>query len=526
MSFAAASVTLALLALGQPRPDEADLFGSSDEAVDGGSPTPEVMVPTLPLDASADGGLNEDYAQLNSGPIVNKFDSDEVKTDPLKIGASLLMSSQLFWQEGKAFEKGSINTPFILDAYIDGRPNERLRAFAVARLQFDPTRPLSTTSSTTTTTPTTGSSTVGLTPASATNPSVFLDQLWLRFDVLRTVYFTVGRQKVRWGVSRIWYPTDFLNSQPRDALNPFDVRLGVNMIKAHLPIESLGWNFYAYGLLDGINLTGTGETLEQLGGALRGEFVLGPAEVTVSGVWQKGRRPRYAADVSTSLGPIDVYAEAAFRSGNDFLKFQTPDGLTDENFLARFNNIEPYRPDGFIVQLSGGASWQFSYTDKNTGILGVEYFYNPAGYETPIEYQVQTFMPSLLGLRQDPIQQVSLYGGKHNLGISLTLPGLPNLSWVTVSLSNIIIINDPAGLTRLDVGFRVLTYLTVQVFGSVFYGQTGGQLRFKLTPQVINDIANVSEATQPGSGAGVRTNLGALRYPALVSAGVLLRLSI
>ncbi len=512
---------VATLMLAQSRPDEADMFGSAaDEvAIDAGSGTPGV---TLPLASSGDAGTPEDLEQLSSGPIQSKFDTDEVKSDSLKIGASLLMSSQLFWQEGRAFEKASINTPFILDSYIDGRPNDRLRAFAVARLQFDPTRPVGNSTSTTTT----GSSAVGLTPASASNPSVFLDQLWLRFDIARTVYFTVGRQKVRWGVSRIWYPTDFLNSQPRDALNPFDVRLGVNMVKAHLPIESLGWNFYAYGLLEGINLTGTGETLEQLGGALRGEFVLGPAELSVSGVWQQGRRPRYAADISTSLGPIDVYAEAAFRSAADFLKFRTPDDLSDENFLSRISDIEAYRPTGFFVQLSGGASWQFNYPDKNTGILGVEYFYNPAGYTTPIEYQVQTFMPSIIGQRGDPIQQVSLYGGQHNLAISLSAPGIPEFPWVTVSVSNIIIINDPAGLTRLDLSFRVLTYLTVQVFGAVFYGQTGGQLRFKLTPQVINDIANVSEATSPGSGAGVRTSLGSLRYPALVQGGVLLRLSI
>ncbi len=525
MIFAAA---VAALVLAQSRPDEADMFGTPTEvAADAGT----VLLNTAPL-PDADGGFGgsaQDNEQLSSGPIQNKFETDEIKTDPLKVGASLLLSAQFFWQEGKAFEKGSLTTPFILDAFIDGRPNDRVRAFAVARLQFDPTRPLgntSTSTSSTTTSSSTGSSLVGLTPATSANPSVFLDQLWLRFDIMRKVYMTVGRQKVRWGVSRIWYPTDFLNSQPRDALNPFDVRLGVNMIKAHVPIESLGWNFYAYALLDGINLTSTGEALDQLGGALRGEFVLGPAELTVSGVWQKGRRPRYAADISTSLGPIDVYAEAAFRSAADFLKFKTPSDLTADNFLSRVGDIEPYRPTGFFVQVSGGVSWQFNYTDKNMGILGVEYFYNPAGYSTPIEYQVQTFMPSLIGQRPDPIQQVSLYGGQHNIGVSLTLPGIPQFTWITINLSNIIILNDPAALTRLDLSFRVLTYLTVQVFGSVFYGQTGGQLRFKLTPQVINDIANVSEAQQVGSGAAVRTNLSSLRYPALVQAGVLLRVSI
>ncbi|MBL9039919.1 MAG: hypothetical protein JNG84_15480 [Archangium sp.] len=513
---------LALPAVAQDRPAEADLFGTADEAVDAGVQPSEATIPaTTP---AAEVTISGDEAQLSSGPIQNKFDSAEVTSDPIKVGANLLMSSQFYWQEGPAFEKGSVSAPFILDTFIDGRPNDRLRAFAVGRLQFDPTRPLSTGAAATTTTPT--GSLVGLTPASQTNPSVFLDQLWLRFDIARRVYMTVGRQKVRWGVSRVWYPTDFLNSQPRDALNPFDVRLGVNMIKAHVPIESLGWNFYGYGLLDAVNPTSLGETIDQLGGALRGEFVFGPAEVGVGGIWHRGRRPRYAVDVSSAVGPFDVYAEAALRDARDFLKFRYPSDLTEDTLLSQLGQIEAYRPQGLLVQASGGVSYQFNYTDKNFAVVGAEYFYNPAGYVDPVEYQVQTFAPSLVGQRPDPIQQTALYGGQHNLAVTVAAPGLPELSWITLSLSNILILNDPSGLTRIDASFRVLSYLTVQAFAAVFYGQTGGQLRFKLSSQVINDIANVSELGQPGSGATVRSNLAPLRFPGMVQAGVLLRLSI
>jgi hypothetical protein len=379
-----------------------------------------------------------------------------------------------------------------------------------------------------TVTPQTGTGTgalVGLTPATRANPSVFLDQLWLRFDIARKVYLTIGRQKVRWGVSRIWYPTDFLNSQPRDALNPFDIRLGVNMVKVHVPVESLGWNFYAYGLLDAVNVTSAGVTLDQLGGAVRGEFVLGPAEIGIGGVWQQGRRGRYGIDVSTALGPFDLFAEAAFRDAQDFVLFRYPSDLTDENFLQKAigGEIEAYRPTGVMVQVSGGATFQFNYTDKNFAILGVEYFYNPAGYDNPVGYQVKTFAPSLLGQTLDPIQNVPLYGGKHNVAVTLAAPGIPGADWITLSLSNIVIVNDPSALTRIDAIFRVLNFLSVQAFASVFYGQPGGQLRFKLNAQNINDIANLAPEDQR---AQIRTSLGPLRYPPLVQAGVLLRLSI
>jgi hypothetical protein len=512
-----ALLALATPALAQERPAEADLFGS---AADAPTATPaDAGTGTVDLTPAA-----RDSAELGGPAIVSRFDTDAEKADPLKLGGTLMLNGQGYWQEGRDFAKGSFTAPSILDLFLDARPNDRVRAYAQGRLQWDATKPIAQATTASTTSVSTGSS-VGLTTGSAANPSVALDQLWLRFDVARTLYLTVGRQKVRWGVSRIWYPTDFLNSQPRDALNPFDQRLGVNLVKVHLPIESLGWNFYAYGLMDSPNTTTTGLSLDSLGGAARAEFLLGPAEIGLGGAWQKGRRPRYGVDVSAPLGPVDLYAEVAFRSAKDFVLFNTPDGTTPDNLISRLGDVTTYRPDGLMVQASGGASWQFNYTDKNTGILGVEYFYNPAGYENVTGYQVSA-LASNLGVKLDPIQQAPLYGGRHNLALTLSAPGLPNLTWVTVSLSNIVVLNDPSALTRLDVSLRVLTYLNIQLFAAAFYGQTGGQLRFQLTPQEINELANLSEATTPGSGAALRSSLSNLRYPPVVQAGIILRVSI
>jgi hypothetical protein len=514
-SLCLAVALTSLTASAQERPAEADLFGADEPAVDAGVPgTTEAAA--APADAGTVEG-RRDSSQLSSGPITSRFDTDEEKSDPLKIGGTLNFFGQAAWKEGPPFESGAFSAPLILDAYLDGRPNDRVRAFVLGRLQFDPTR-LGTTSGSTP-----APSIVGLTQTTSTNPSVLLDQLWLRFDIARTVYVTVGRQKVRWGVSRIWYPTDFLNSQPRDALNPFDARLGVNMVKLHVPVESLGWNFYAYGLLDAIDITSSGVKLSQLGGALRAEFVLGPAEVGLGGVWQQGRRPRYGVDVSAALGPFDVYAEAAFRDARDFVMFRYPTDLQGGDLLSKVGQIEAYRPEGVMVQVSGGASWQFNYTDKNFAILTAEYFYNPAGYTDPVGFQVQTFVPGILGVKLDPIQNTALYSGRHNVAITLAAPGIPGADWITVALSNIVILNDPSALTRLDVIFRVLSYLNIQVFASALYGQAGGQLRFSLPGQLIEGLVTFSPEADREE---LRTSLETLRDPPVVQAGVLLRLSI
>lgn len=538
---------LALAAQAQDRPSEADLFGAPAESADAGA-SPAAARPseadlfgggepatTADAGPAAAPATDRDSQQLSGPAAQSKFDTDEVKADALKIGANLLMTGQVFARENIAFKDQSFSAPFVLDTFMDGRPNDRLRAFGVARLQFDPTRPVATTAaSSSSTTSSTSTTAIGLTSTGSVNPNVLLDQLWLRFDIGRRVYFTIGRQKVRWGTSRIWFPTDFLNSQPRDALNPFDVRLGVNMVKVHVPIESLGWNFYAYGILDNIAPGATGLTLERLAGAARGEFVLGPAELSISGIWQAGRRPRYAVDLSSALGPFDVYGEVALRDARDFLKYRIPSDTTVDNYLlkALAGEIEPYRPQGVTAQVSGGVSFQFNYTDKNSMILAAEYFFNPMGYSSTLEYLIETSMPifraSLPGAADpgavDPIQRVPLYQGKHSLALIVAAPGLPELPWVTLNLSTIISFVDPSALTRLDASFRVLQYLTVSVFGAVFYGQTGGELRFRLPADAIGDqLAPFLPAEQRGP---LRVSLRQADAAPILQTGVLLRLSI
>lgn len=524
---------LAAPALAQERPDEDALFGGDDAAlsvpdagVSGAPDASDATDASVPVEAPETAGPaddSRDAVQLSSPTDAAGFERPGPTRDALKVGGTLNLFTQALWQEGRDFTDASFSAPTLFDFYLDGRPTERVRGFVGVRLQYDPTRPLS---SGATAGALPGASSVGLLSAQADNPALLVDQLWLRFDIARRVFLTVGRQKVRWGVSHIWYPTDFLNAQPRDALNPLDARLGVNLVKVHVPVESLGWNFYAYGLLDAVSLSSAGMNVGQLGGALRGEFVLGPAEVGLGAAWQRGRRPRYALDVSSALGPVDVYAEAALRSGKDFALFRYPDDLVQDDLVRRAASLEPWRPDGPLVLVSGGLSWQFHYTDKNVGVLVVEYFYNPAGYDDPIGYQVGAFAPLLYGVQRDPVQELPLYGGKHNVAVSLLAPGLPRFERVTLGLSTIIIANDPSALTRLDFTVRVFDALDVQAFAGLFSGQTGGQLRFSMSPRLVSDIANLADAAQPGAGAQTREALRPVRAPPRLQAGLLLRVSI
>ena len=128
---------------------------------------------------------------------------------------------------------------------------------------------------------------------------MLLDQLWLRFDLGRTLFITAGRQHVRWGTARLWTPADLLHTRRRNCLDVFDARTGTTMIKAHLPIESLAWNFYACAVTE--NQRGT-PSLAGVAGAARAEIVLGSSELGLGVFLRHRAKPKYAADLSLGLG--------------------------------------------------------------------------------------------------------------------------------------------------------------------------------------------------------------------------------
>lgn len=452
------------------RPDEDALFGGGQPAPPPDRPSEDALFGGGPAEERPDGGTSpavspneigsggRDEEALRGGGQ-SRFDTNEQESDPLRIGGMLYLRGQANITQDTPFEDNAFSAPMLIDNYLDARPNDRVRGFVLGRLRYDPT--LVQGSGSTLGVP-------GLGAQGRDNPAVSLDQLWLRFDILQRVYFTVGRQKVRWGVGKLWNPTDFLNQQPRDPLAPFDLRPGINAVKVHVPIESLGWNFYGLGLLDN---AGPANVIGNLGGALRAELVLWKAELGLSGVWVNQRTPRYGIDLSMPLGPIDIYGEIAFRSARDFHKWRFAQDFDQIDWANPVAAIEEYRDTGITIQTTGGVSFSFNYTDTNTLTIGAEYFYNRPGYDSPVLY------PWLLYRGEF----TPLYLGQHYAGVFILAPGLPgNLTWITVTLNALMNISDPSGIVRLDAFFRVLTFLSVEVFGAVNFGVKGGEFRFGL----------------------------------------------
>ncbi|WNG35171.1 hypothetical protein F0U61_17045 [Archangium violaceum] len=478
-----------------PRPDESALFGDPTEPAPATEPTPATGTPAPPEDRDA---------QALGGPAAtNAFDTEEAVEDPLKIGGRFYLRALSQGSDGVSFGDTSFSAPMLVDGYFDARPTDRLRGFVLGRLTFDPTRRQGSNSLI----PSTGTLNIN---ASA-DPRVVLDQAWLRFDLARTVFFTAGKQHVKWGTSRFWNPTDFLSPQRRDPLALLDVRTGATMLKVHVPWEAKGWNFYAIGLLDN---AGPADTLGRIGGAARAEVVLGPAELGVDAVLQRGRKPRFGFDFSSGLGPIDIYGELALKKGSDTPLFRLPEGVSLSDLFGGSQGsggvppdlgalpIEAYYPEGYTPQVSGGATWTFAYSENDTATVGVEYFYNSTGYPSSVPYPYLILQG----------QYQPFYLGRHYGAVYALLSGPGSWDDTNFILSNLGNFSDRSYTTRLDVTHRALRYLSVEAFVAVNYGRRGGEFRFALDlptlrmgEQVIPPIVVAPPTVQ--AGVGLRIDL-------------------
>ena len=508
LAWAWALVLLPALAVAQ-RPDEADLFGAPAEtpdagtgAGDAGAPGTQGEQPKPPVD-------NRDAEALTQGAIKDAFaPGGEAVEDPLKIGGRFYLQAGFSGGYGRDVRDARFSSPTLVDGYFDARPNDRIRGMLAARLTFDASAAQGITEAPASRVE--RDLTLVLEQAESRNPNVLLDQAWLRFDIERAVFLTVGRQHVKWGTGRIWNPTDYLTAARRDPLAFIDTRLGTSMVKVHVPWESAAANFYGYGLLD---VDGPAGILRQIGGAARAELVvLKTAEVGLGAVVQRGRQPRFALDISTPLGPVDVYGELALKRGEDDPPKVRECGDTCPLTPVRLTvagaplNVEVdtgyelYYQEGWTPGATAGVEWTFAYADNETATVGAEYFYNSGGYTDPALYSAL-----LLGGLLSPF-----YMGQHYAALYATVIGPGSWDKTAFLLFNLANLSDRSFVSRLNFSVQVMTYLTVEAYGAVHYGNPNGVFRLGMQvdpiPVLLPEGLNLPAALWD-VGMGLRVSL-------------------
>jgi len=254
-----------------------------------------------------------------------------------------------------------------------------------------------------------------------------VEEVKLMFNAHKRVFFTVGKQKIKWGSGKFWNPTDVVNSAPRDILYSDDRRSGVSILKTHVPVGSA--NFYLVNTFDDAS------RVREIGNAVRAEVPVGPAEFALSAAKFYDRDAIFGADLSAGVGPVDVHGEVAYSDG------EVGDWVT-------------------------GMTYELAYNDNDSILFTGEYFHNRDGVDSP------NYQSLLVAGTYVPFQTAKHYG---MLTIVAPKPG----SWndTTLSLFNLVNLSDGSALSKLSASLTLMQDLIFEPSVSVRYGDKNGELR-------------------------------------------------
>ena len=412
--------------------------------------------------------------------IQDAFSSGEVKDNPLQIGGLLYQRFTVASKKGVSSKDTPLSMPLQFDLFLDARPSDRVRGFLSERILYDSSRDAYGSA-------TNGGSSGGLqfssgstaptlttTATAPNNPQTVLDQAWLKFDLNRSVFVTVGKQHLKWGTSRFWNPTDFLNAESRDPLLPYDLRLGTTMLKFDMPLEALRMNLYAITLFSNPE---PASTVGQLGEALRLEKLIGKAEVGLDAVFRGGLSPTYGADFSAPMGPFDIYGELAYLTSPTANTYRLNTAPTaGAELTTLYSQREMHGP---IFQTSGGLNYSFGWRENRVGTLGVEYFYNDQGYDDASAYPVLILLN-----RYQPF-----YTGRNYAAFYLTAEGPDEGKHTSYTFSTLGNLSDSSYISRLNFAWKFLSYVTFEAYYAQHFGRRGGEFNFALDTPALTYLA-------------------------------------
>ena len=212
----------------------------------------------------------------------------------------------------------------------------------------------------------------------------FVRELFFDFNINRAVYVRIGKQYLKWGRNFFWNPSDLINVEKQDFLDPDKNLEGTRGVKIHIPFGTK-YNIYAFANLEEVG------SFEDVAWSGKFEFLVGNTEMAFSGWYQKGFEPVFGYDFSTRLFRMDIQGEISISHGEnqDSLLRVTDDA---GNVSYTTTRIE----DKWIPKVSIGFTKTFDLFDINDRVfIRGEFYYNHAGYSYNVFEDQQSLLPLL-----------------------------------------------------------------------------------------------------------------------------------
>jgi hypothetical protein len=313
-----------------------------------------------------------------------------------------------------------------------------------------------------------------------------LREVFLDFNIDRRVYFRTGKQVLQWGRCSLWNPTDLVNIEKKTFVRRIGYRDGAYGLKMHIPF---GASRNIYGFLD----TGNALNDNEVGAALKYEFLTGRTEMAFSGWARRNRRPVLGYDLSSRLGDVDIAGEVGV-SRRDNTRFIRDIGGT----------LDIYRKNaGWTTQAAVNFSKGFRLGDFNDRLTAAaEFFYNQNGYtRNPFgDASVYNFSaPIAAGTQASGTKKEFLLGNglyvpnylSRYYGAVFTRVSRFIITDMTLNMNYVRNLNDQSGVLSAGVNYADLNDFSVGFLANAYLGRgdreytfSGAKFLYQLTAGV------------------------------------------
>ena len=144
-------------------------------------------------------------------------------------------------------------------------------------------------------------------------PDFTVWSLYSKFAWKDTLFFSFGKQPIKWGTGYFFSPADDIFARSNvDLADPTAEREGPLALKVHFPIPRTMHNLYAFAVLPAANSAAALAALkpEDIAVAAKAEVLLGNTELALAGYYQRNQRPEALLTGSTGTGDFNFFAEA------------------------------------------------------------------------------------------------------------------------------------------------------------------------------------------------------------------------
>lgn len=282
--------------------------------------------------------VNENEMFGSSGVVTQAANTVVPSAEKKTIGFSGEVTSVVEDIGISTFSKDYLNSYILSNMFLDVRMKNDIKAFANLETNYQP---------------------------KMRTTEFNLRELFFDFNFARRVYLRTGKQVLQWGRCYLWNPTDLINIEKKPFIRKIGYREGTYGLKLHAPF---GTKYNIYGFLD----TGNAPSPDDLGGALKYEFLTGKTEMAISSWAKRTYDPVYGYDFSSRICDVDILGELAVSKGDNIKRIRE-----DHGTLNIYRELDEWAPRTSINFTKGFRLGNFN--DRLT--VSTEFFYNHLGYK-------------------------------------------------------------------------------------------------------------------------------------------------